>query len=88
MDIRIFLTLLMGMNASGARVLIILGAGLLFAGGMFLTKDYLKEMLEDPHGKAKFSVRAFFGIVLQIGAVVFATVGPNAYAKMMMIAGL
>lgn len=79
---RYMMLALTGMDMSDIRNIAVISAIFMFAMGLFLAKNYLKETVEKPDKKVKLTTRALFGFGLQVAAVVLFTLSPEALCKL------
>ncbi|WP_295094524.1 hypothetical protein [Ruminococcus sp.] len=83
MSIRVWmLSKLLEMDMSDIRKIAVISAIIMFAMGLFLAKNYLKETIEKTDKKVKLTTRALFGFGLQVAAVVLFTLSPEALCKL------
>ena len=82
---RYMMSALAVMDMSDIRKIAVISAIIIFAMGLFLAKNYLKETIEKPDKKVKLTTRALFGFGLQVAAVVLFTLSPEALCKLAML---
>lgn len=79
---RYMMSALAVMDMSDIRKIAVISAIIIFAMGLFLAKNYLKETVEKPDKKVKLTTRALLGFGLQVAAVALFTLSPEALCKL------